>query len=327
MKSKLFCTAFYITDQKAVNVKGKKLIEIYFNCICVFFASLHRFYPTNKKILFINDHLPARYCELLNNYNVEIVIISSNDLRFVNSINLSNNFPGCLFSLDILCCISRNEEKYKEYNSILLLDNDILFANPIDEEIFDEEIFGYPILYDFQKVVNGKSRATLSYANAIIGNLNAITWYGGELIGLDKKYCSIFSSHAEKLFTFFEENSGLFGNQITEEHIYSIILSNYKPNNHLAQKLIKRVWTTYGYNNITGDEKEYKILHYPAEKNKLFIELFNHISTDPLYLSNLNETEYLDIIYSPINSHMFPNKLMKIKQRFGQLKGKLISKL
>lgn len=323
MNKIIFATAFYLTDKRAVNIKGKGDRDIYFKCICCFFASINRFYPKQDKVLFINKELPERFAKILKTYNVITTIIDTQKLRFVNSNKLSSNFPGCLYSLDVIKHISQNKDLYKSYDSIILLDNDVLIADYFDDilESSSIKILGYKLDVDFQFVMNGKSRSTLSFVNSSFFNTHQpITWYGGEFLALNINFIDTFYTESLKYFSLFEEHTELLGEGITEEHIYSIILSNFNKQITSTSNLIKRIWTTYGYYDVDGKEYNYKLLHYPSEKQRLFDSIFKHIENNNYYLEKLNKEQYQKVIYKPIVEQLNPSILLKVKRKLAGFK-------
>lgn len=323
MNKIIFATAFYLTEKKGVNIKGKGSHDIYFKCMCCFFASLNRFYPIHDKVIFINKELPERFAKILKTYNVITTIIDEQELRFVNTTKLTSNFPGCLYSLDVIKHISQNKDLYKNYDSIFLLDNDVIIADHFDDilESTSKNNYGYKIDVDFQFVMNGKSLSTLSFANsAFFNNHQPLTWYGGELLALNINFIDTFYNESIKYFSFFEENAELFGKGITEEHIYSIIINNFNNEVSNVPNLIKRVWTTFGYNDVDGKEYNYKLLHYPSEKQRLFDSIFRLIENNNQYLEKLSKEQYQEIIYKPIVQQLNPSMSLKIKRKLAGVK-------
>lgn len=314
-ENNLFATAFYITNEKGVNVRSSKS-NIYFDCICVFFASLSRFHPKDKKVLFINANLPVRYDNILEKYGVEVTIIKEENLKYVNCKNISNKFPGCLFSLDVFKYLFDNKKKYSHFDRFILMDNDVLTLRKV---IFpDDQILGIPVEYDFNRVINGQSRSTLSYVNAVHGRNNVVNWYGGELIALKMSFLIPFYSEIEKYFNYFASEPSALSSELTEEHIYSIIISNHR--DKPFSRLIKRVWTTYGYDNISGDEFNFDLLHYPSEKTRLFSRLFLKIEENEWYLENLNESDYHKNILEPVKRFVRRSVLIRVKQKLARIK-------
>lgn len=315
----LYCTAFFITEQKGVNVKSSKR-DVYFKCICVFFASLHKFHPNDKKVLFLNTNLPKEYEELLKKYNVTISIISSKYLIYVTNKLVSNSFPGCLFALDVFNYLGVKKDNYKDYENIIMLDNDTLLLKKIN--IKTNTIKGILIDYDFNKNVNGKSRAMLSCINSFNGNNNFVNWFGGEFICANVNYLEELNKQIKLYFNFCAEKENVLGSSVTEEHIFSIIISNQ--NNKLDNKLLKRIWTTYGFNNVTGEESEYTILHYPSEKSKLFLKLFSRINKDFNYLQELDNKEYKKLVLEPVNYFLKNGLELNFKKKIAAFKNKFL---
>ncbi len=315
----IYGSAFYVTKKIGVNVKSSKT-DVYFKCICVFFASLNRFHLNDRKELFVNTRIPQKYTEILKSYNVEITIVPEKYFSYVSSDKLSNSFPGCLFSLDIFKYLEERSEKYREFEGIVLLDNDTLLLKKIDA--FFPKIAGVKIKYDFNKDVNGKSRSTLSCVNGLIGNNNFVDWYGGEFIYVNFNFLNEFNQEVQKYFNFCETNAMVLGEKLTEEHIFSLIITNNIKNN--PDNFLKRVWTTYGYNNISGDEKLYTILHYPSEKNRLFIKLFSFIEKKEHFLSDLKDENYTKLILEPIDYFMKNSFGLRLKKFLALIKRKTL---
>ena len=66
--------------------------------------------------------------------------------------------------------------------------------------------FGSKIDYEFNKDINGKSRAVLSYVNSVNGGQNLVKWFGGEFICLDLNQLQRFNEKIDFYFKYFENS-------------------------------------------------------------------------------------------------------------------------
>lgn len=291
MSVNIIATSFYL-DNKS---RDKYKTENYFKCICVFFASLNVHNKTEDKVLFVNFILPDIYLDLLNNLGVRIIVIEGKDIQFTNDTYFNNDFPGCLFKLDVLFYVDRHLREQNDKRKFLLIDNDCLFLDNITFDFIN--YLGIAIDYPADKIVNGYSRVELSEISKKISLTKPVIWFGGELIGIDLSVISDFNSSLSILWDFFKSNVSSLSNNLTEEHLISILFTNLSVTN--SERLIKRIWTTYGYNNVSGDEREFSILHYPSEKNLYFLRLFNLIEREVLCFEKYSKAEYQKLLLYP----------------------------
>ncbi|HIF9466361.1 TPA: hypothetical protein ACX6SF_002817 [Photobacterium damselae] len=280
MLGKIIATSFYYSDNTSfVNCKSKSF-DLYHKCIYQMFKSLRYKTKNVQLILFSNIQPPEDFVSKLISINVKIIVIDSN---IAKNTKLKNNFPGCLFLLDAIHHCSK-----KQLGDILFLDSDI-YVNYFNEEfVFFNKIGFYDIKYDINKNVNGRSIKKMSEDLKIVKNISSCVRYcGGEYFFIPKSKLDKVSNEIDVWYDYYNNKSAT----ITEEHILSLVVASlYNESKSISdENIIKRIWNTYNYNNISGDEKKYMLLHMPAEKERGFI-ITNHQLEKGIYnnISNFN---------------------------------------
>jgi len=306
-----FATAFYHAEGNSPNIKeSTEKFKKYYQCIIVLFATIRRFYKDERLFIFSDKKLPLQYSNLLKAYNIETIILNKNDIFYVNN-SFNNKFPGCLFTLDVIDYINNNKN-IKDIGKLCLLDSDIVMQNSL-QNLSDS---GIVINYPTQKDTNGQSINSLTiiyndYYNSK-KKIDDFKYFGGEFYLFSDKLINNISKDLKGLRDFLKLNFNTYGNNFTEEHILSIILNNCKEAS-VVDSTIKRVWTTDTYTNINGDEEKYSLLHMPAEKDKLFEEIFSLIkNNNTRYLNSFSDKSYKKILLKAIKSREYPSLMRKI---------------
>ncbi len=297
-----FATAFYHVSGYAPNlgVWGNASKDFaYYRCMVVMFYSVRLFYPEARLIIFSNREIGGKYREDLKKLRVETVIVPQEAQRYVIDPAISNTFPGCLFTLDVINFLAVGEFG-AEISSLILLDSDCIFLDRVDELINrmkkDGAISALPLGYALGRNMNGQSRATLSLLRADMirgaegfqeeGNL--IETYGGEFLAVPPGASAHLAREIERYWTFVKQKTDVYGTQYTEEHILSLVLNDWATRLWISPYVIKRAWTSDVYQNIDGTELNYAILHMPAEKAFLFKSLYRLLEKNPDLLTSIS---------------------------------------
>jgi len=312
-------TAFFHVEGHAPNLGNTsqyKKLEAYYKCMVVFFASARRFNPESKLVLFSNDRLPDEYTKLLDSYNVFQEILKEEDIKYCN-MDLENNFPGCLFTLDVIEYCSKKKELHEDCDSIIICDSDCVFIDSINS--YHSGVSGMVLDWDINRLINNQSRSSLSLIRYAItsespeGNNLVLPYYGGELYVISSDFLDKISGDIRKVVEYILYNKDQLGNFFTEEHILSIVFDLNRNQVISDKKNIKRVWTADTFHNIEGNEKDYKILHYPAEKNSFFKSTFDKLSRNPEFFQGKSDDEVRNIMLLPIRLRLKPPIFKKIK--------------
>lgn len=300
--SLLFATAFCHTSGSAPNARTvfrRSKLNMYYRCMIVCYASIRRLYPEARLSLFTNRPLPDPFHKHLESIRVDTVICTG---RYVDDPAFRNDFPGCLYTLDVIDCLAR--EPSAGFSHLILLDTDCILRLRLDAMVKEldsrgERIYAYETGYPVNRVFNGQSRASLTLESMYFSGQTApspIASYGGEF------YCFPAGSLprlAGRIRNFWEwmksEGAGSFGNCLTEEHVMSVVLAGEKGTVHNADGLIKRIWTASNFSNVDGNESGIPIWHLPAEKKKGFVRLYRYWADNDGF-SELSEGDFLRLI-------------------------------
>lgn len=301
--SLLFATAFYHASGRAPNARtvfDRSKLNLYYRCMIVCYASIRRLYPEAQIVLFTNRLLPEPFNGQLESLRVDTVMCAS---RYVDDGAFKNDFPGCLFSLDViehLAC-SRPDG----FSHLILMDSDCIVRNRLDamvDEMTRNEvtIYAYEMGYPVNTVTNGQSRASLtlalSYFSGQMAACPAISHYGGEFYGIS---ATVLPLLAQRIRAFWEwmklVGANYFGNSLTEEHVMSVVFAEQRDTMLNARGLVKRIWTSSNYSNVEGDESETPVWHLPSEKKKGFVKLYRYW-VDNNGFAGLSDEDFRDLV-------------------------------
>lgn len=300
--SLLFATAFYHAAGKAPNAWTffeRSKLTMYYRCMIVCYASIRRLYPEAQLMLFSNRQLPEPFNEHLNQLQVSTVICTS---RYIDDPAFKNDFPGCLFSLDVIEHLVRARSGGFSY--LVLLDSDCIvryrFDAMVDELVKNEKtMFAYELGYPANTDINGQSRASLTLALSYFSGqmvASPIPAYGGEFLAVS---ANVLPELAKRIEIFWEwmksEGVHSLGNGLTEEHVMSVIFAEQKELVHNARKMIKRIWTASVYSNVDGSESQVPIWHLPAEKKRGFAKLYRYWSKRNGF-AGLSDGDFMDLV-------------------------------
>lgn len=262
---KVIATPFYYSNNTTfVNSKNKSF-DIYHNCIIQLFSQIR---SLNKEeldlILFVNKDINSEFREQLSAIGVRVVIVS--DCKYSDENNIENKFPGCLFLLD-----SIRHVQQMGLGDVLFLDSDIFVNKPIDLKImFNDKVSFYTMPYEKHRKVNGRSILELNNDSVINMKYSKsnIKYCGGEYVYIPKNKVNDVCERIEFWFDYYNSIKAC----ITEEHILSQVKHDLIDDSCSIsdQMILKRVWNTGRFSNIEGNEKNYILLHMPAEKDKGF---------------------------------------------------------
>lgn len=298
-------TPFFVSkDSNFANSKVNSH-DIYYQCIVTMFYGLTK--NNNNKFnfyLFTNREVPKQFYTLLENFGVVVILTKESDIQFAACDYKPNKFPGCLFLLDSISYFKENSD-----NDILILDSDIYVNNIEQLEDLEnlETNVGYLIERKNEEVVNGKSIENLKLDHEVIfKEKNNVKFYGGEFYYLKRKDLVKVKQEIEIIYNYYIKSRSKF----TEEHIMSIVLSRLDTysQNH---KFIRRVWNSLNFDNVSGSELNYALLHMPVEKDFGFCKYFLDIANNVV---KVEEHKYFNI-HGNSKYRLIVNIIRKIKRR------------
>lgn len=240
----------------------------YFQCIVVSFASLRYLHPTLQLQLTTNRSLPEEYSRQLEaiNVNTKLVTYEHNPPA-----SFGNRFRGCFYLIDAIK--AENEDT-------LYLDPDIFCIRPIPiEKMKLDSIAALDLKFGDLKNINGITpKDARSISSLLLGKTfdNVHKHFGGEAIYipniLKEKLVTEIEVIWQKNLILAEMGRAFLP---TEEHILSIVFSNYTVEE--LNFIILRIWTTIKYSKTEGGKTDLgrlSLWHLPAEKSYGFIKAY-----------------------------------------------------
>lgn len=255
---------FVQIDAHNPNLSSRRTIsasDAYFECIVIAFASIKYWNPTFRLQLTTNIPVKNPFALQLKELKVETKLL---DYTFNPPTEFGNSFRGCFYLFDAIIA---------EKEDVLYIDPDVVCVGPIPQDIFQAcEIGALDLRFEDNKEING---ITPSEARRIYSQLTkrqelkTHRHYGGEAVFISRLVKESLVSDIQKLWIA-NKSAAVRGENFltTEEHILSLIFSNYLVNDF--NSLILRVWTTMRYNKIEGGTLEVQkpsLWHLPSEKS------------------------------------------------------------
>ena len=255
-------------------------LNTYFECIVVAFTSLKQWNPNLKLQLTTNLAVKEPYSSQLNELSVEIKIV-----QYMHNppSEFGETFRGCFYLFDAI--IAEDED-------VLYIDPDVLCVGSIPLEIFEDCVIGaLDLQFADSKEINGISplEARKIYSQLLTKQIEVShKHFGGEAIYISRLIKNSLVSDIDKLWIA-NVSAGKNGKIYlpTEEHILSLIFSNYAILN--LDFLVLRIWTTMRYRKVEGgifDKQNPVLWHLPSEKSFGFHKAYQLILKDKLFKYN-----------------------------------------
>ena len=319
--SLLFATEFYHAEGRSPNAwtfSEQSKLSMYYRCMVVCYASLRRLYPETHLSLFTNRELPEPFTGQLKSLAVNTVHCAS---RYVDDAAFKNGFPGCLYTLDVIEYLANQQ---CDFSNLILLDSDCIVRYRLDGMLDNEEggSYAYEPGYPVNMVANGQSRATLTLALSYFSGqmiAHPIPLYGGEFYALTAKSLPKLAMHIEAFWTWMKtEGIKTFGDNLTEEHVMSVVLAQYGGEVHSASGMVKRIWTAAVFSTVDGSESGIPIWHLPSEKKKGFVKLYQYWMNHNGY-ATLSDDEFRSLVDEFIPLHVggrkYPGRALLLRLR------------
>ncbi len=192
--------------------------------------------------------------------------------EYVGTTSFSNDFPGCLFTLDV---IRELESTAYTDQTVILLDSDTVVRRSFD--LPENEIVAYKLDSPLSHEMQGHSRASLTIAAAQWAGRpidTSIDYIGGEFLSIPKSQRCALNTEIKDFWQWMEAAGGRsLGRQLTEEHVLAVVLSQPGISVTSDPSYIRRIWTADVYSDVKGDEDVASIWHLPSEKRRGFRRL------------------------------------------------------
>ncbi len=281
-----------IFPQVAGNSASVGFQDVYWRCIVCFFATSVIQNPQATHIFFTNtgihdvDHLNIK--NIFKKWGVEVVSIP---ITYRLPRGVVKSWGNQFYILDIIKHLSLKgpSDRY------IVLDSDCVWIGSAERIIKAIDQFGcltYTMGFDDYAAsapINGLTR--LQLAETLLswkpGNKEAIAnygidYHGGEIFAATHAELLKLAKLAEELWLWQLNNGVGF---LEEAHFLSILYSSCQYKKYTATPYLKRMWTTFKYNNIAKNDLDLDVWHLPSEKKSGFARLFKIINEEGLVSS------------------------------------------
>ena len=171
--------------------------------------------------------------------------------------------------------------RMKADDALLVCDADCLCRTPLDglfDEIRKQGSALYEFITDRSATING---ITLPEMEAFYTDCygtpprSPLAYYGGEFIGLrGDSVCRINEAYAG-LWAFNLARADRREPKLNEEaHVLSILAERLDLRNAVANRYVKRMWTSPQFNNVCPEDERLAVWHLPYEKKRGLYRLF-----------------------------------------------------
>ena len=171
--------------------------------------------------------------------------------------------------------------RMKADDALLVCDADCLCRTPLDglfDEIRKQGSALYEFITDRSATING---ITLPEMEAFYTDCygtpprSPLAYYGGEFIGLrGDSVCRINEAYAG-LWAFNLARADRREPKLNEEaHVLSVLAERLDLRNAVANRYVKRMWTSPQFNNVRPEDERLAVWHLPYEKKRGLYRLF-----------------------------------------------------
>lgn len=252
--------------------------SVYMQIQVPFFRTFRHYNPTARLLFFTNlkrEGLPRFLLELFDELSVETVTLPYTRRPPKGWYGAWQNQ---FYLYDIL---SRMDGRIKADDTLLVCDADCLCRMPLDP-LFDEIRNNGSALYEFitdrSATINGITLPQMeTFYKACYGKPPQLplAYYGGEFIGLRGDNVRRINEAYPELWAFNLAQADRQAPKLNEEaHVLSVLAERLGLCNAIANRYVKRMWTSPQFNNVRPEDEHLAVWHLPYEKKRGLYRLF-----------------------------------------------------
>ena len=178
--------------------------------------------------------------------------------------------------------------RMKADDALLVCDADCLCRTPLDglfDEIRKQGSALYEFITDRSATINGITLPEMeAFYSACYGPppRSPLAYYGGEFIGLrGDSVCRINEAYAG-LWAFNLARADRREPKLNEEaHVLSVLAERLDLRNAVANRYVKRMWTSPQFNNVCPEDERLAVWHLPYEKKRGLYLLYRLLDRHP----------------------------------------------
>ena len=260
--------------------------SVYMQIQVPFFRTFRHYNPKVRLLFFTNlkrEGLPRFLLELFDELSVETVTLPYTRRPPKGWYEAWQNgwyeaWQNQFYLYDILGWMGG---RMKADDALLVCDADCLCRTPLDglfDEIRKQGSALYEFITDRSATINGITLPEMeAFYSACYGPppRSPLAYYGGEFIGLrGDSVCRINEAYPE-LWAFNLARAGSREPKLNEEaHVLSVLAERLDLRNAVANRYVKRMWTSPQFNNVCPEDERLAVWHLPYEKKRGLYRLF-----------------------------------------------------
>ena len=252
--------------------------SVYMQIQVPFFRTFRHYNPAARLLFFTNlrrDALPRFLLGLFDELGVETVTLPYERRPPKGWYGAWQNQ---FYLYDILGWMGG---RMKADDALLVCDADCLCRTPLDglfDEIRKQGSALYEFITDRSATINGITLPEMeAFYSACYGPppRSPLAYYGGEFIGLrGDSVCRINEAYAG-LWAFNLARADRREPKLNEEaHVLSVLAERLDLRNAVANRYVKRMWTSPQFNNVRPEDERLAVWHLPYEKKRGLYRLF-----------------------------------------------------
>ncbi|MDE8650488.1 hypothetical protein [Novosphingobium album (ex Liu et al. 2023)] len=254
---------------------------IYWRCTVCFYASSIALNPDARHIFFTNTRLPridgVEIAELFERWGIETVTLP---ITYRLASGMVSSFGNQFYIFDVIDWLARDGAPARA----IVLDSDCIWLKPVDAMAAEIEASGaltYDLSTDVDEMINGRTRAQLARFLGRLGGppMDETHYYGGEIYAARRDVSRRICERARLLWP--AVLAGDPDGPLEEAHLLSLIYEIEGLPAGTADRFIRRMWTTFHYNNLRPQDEALAVWHLPVEKKTGFADLFKAIARHP----------------------------------------------
>lgn len=253
--------------------------SVYMQIQVPFFRTFRYYNPSDKLCFFTNlqkEDLPDYLQHLFNNIQVEVITLPY-------TCKPPKDWYGAWQNQFYLYDILKYMESRMQKDDVLLVcDADCLCHAPL-KSLFKETGKKGSALYEFitdrTACINGISIPEMEiFYETCYGEKpsHPLSYYGGEFVCLRGDIVERINHAYPTLWKINLQQTGK--PRLNEEaHILSVLAEHLNIRNDIANRYVKRMWTSPQFNNISPDDVQIPVWHLPYEKKRGLYHLFRYM--------------------------------------------------
>lgn len=294
MSAELAICTWFVADDKSNATYSPQLGKlsdapdvqaVYWRCITVFYASSLAVNPTARHVFFSNVRPPRidgiELADLFARWGVEVIELPINWRLSQSAVSAwANQF----YIFEILGYLADNRLAER----VMVLDNDVIWLKPAQAMCAAMDAAGGTLTYlldDHPEAqassINGLDGAGMARFVARHGGpqVDWLPYCGGEIYAASQAMTERFAARAEALWPEIRDQAPDAPRE--DGHMLSVLFALEQCPIGTANGMIRRLWTTFHYHNLSPEDRDLTIWHLPAEKKTGFCDLFAKVTADP----------------------------------------------